>query len=182
MFSELTLFLFGSGLAFFIALLGWSEQIRSTGKETREVEAKFLQKHKIEKSELLRIVRATNPEEQLEALTQLMTSGKLKTVPDVEVLGMFERWNRMLSKLEKYYTYKYDLTIVLTICMFLSGIGSLFTHPQDRLSLLCVVAPVELLLLLVPVALIAAILVIVILANAEERSFRGLLVSISDRV
>ena len=30
-FSELPLFLFGSGLALFVALLGWSDQIRGVG-------------------------------------------------------------------------------------------------------------------------------------------------------
>lgn len=182
MFSELSLFLFGSGLALFIALLGWSDQIRSTTRETRDLEKRFLEQHGIHVSELAPVIRPKNPNEQLEALTKLITRDKIKTRSAAQALPLFQQWNEKLTTLEKYYSIKYDLTIVLTICLFVAGIVSLLITPWSRLVIFGYSLHPEIAVLLIPMSVLVVIMAIIIIADFKEKAFHRLLQSLLDKV
>ena len=128
-FSQLALFLFASGLAVFVALLGWSDQIRGIDKETRELENRFLEKTGIEKRDFLRVVKPESADQQLEALTEIVNAGRLKTKAAVDFLRAFTKRTERSpwSQIERLSVWKYNLTIALTIALFVSGIVSLFT-------------------------------------------------------
>lgn len=173
-FSELTLFLFGSGLALFIALLGWSDQIRGIDKDTRELEDRFLNKTQIDKKHFIEIVKSGDPNQQIVALTQAINDGKITNPVSAEVLQMFDGYIAKLRPLEKLSDCKYVLTIVLTIVLFVCGIVSLFAHPQSQTELLA--------LLLLPITLIVGLLGIIVWIAVKEKVLRSILNEMSDLV
>jgi hypothetical protein len=181
-FSQLTLFLFGSGLALFVALLGWSDQIRGINSDTKNLATTFVEKTKISRKHFLSAVKPASPDEQLIALTALMVSKKLTTVPNVELLSKFKQWNEQWGKLESLSSRKYDLTMALTMSLFLAGVASLFTNASSRFHIRNLSARVEVLLLIVPLLIVAALICILILASRQERLFKELLNEIEDKV
>jgi len=181
-FSEFTLFLFASALALFVALLGWSDQIRGIDKDTKELEARFLAETGIEKRDFLCVVKPKLAGEQLAALTKLMASGKMQSHVKVDLLSAFKAWNKEWSRLERLSVWKYNLTVVLTLALFLAGTLSLFTHPSDQVRLFLFNARTEMLVLALPMSLIVVLLGIIIYGSRRESALRALLESMADRV
>jgi len=181
-FSQLTLFLFGSGLALFIALLGWSDQIRGIDKDTKELEKRFLAETKIDKQDFLSIVKPKSPDDQLVALTQVMTSGRISTDDSAELLRTFHTWNGQWSAIERLSSWKYNLTLTLTIMLFLTGLISLFTNSTQRIQTLFGSVRTEIALVSVPMLLVGLLLIIIICSSRREKMLRNLLESISDKV
>lgn len=60
-FAEPTLFLFGGGVALFVALLGWSDEIRGINKDTLDLEQKFLKATKIDRQIFSSVVKPVLP-------------------------------------------------------------------------------------------------------------------------
>ncbi len=181
-FSELTLFLFASALALFVALLGWSDQIRGINKDTKELEERFLSETGIAKRDFLCVVKPKVQGEQLAALAKLMKSGNIQSHVNVDLLSAFKSWNKEWSRLEKLSSIKYYLAIALTVAFFLAGVISLFTRPGDKASLHYFAIRAELLVLTMPLALVAALLCIIICESRRENALRVFLESIDDRV
>ena len=181
-FSELTLFLFASALGLFVALLGWSDQIRGIDKDTKELEARFLAETGIEKRDFLCVVRPKLPGEQLVVLAKLMKSGRIQSRVKVELLSAFKGWNKEWARLERLSVWKYNLTVLLTMALFLAGIISLFTHPSDRVRLHFFSVRSEMLVLTLPMSLIAVLLCIIIYGSRRENALRALLDSMAEKV
>lgn len=183
-FSELTLFLFASGLALFVALLGWSDQIRAIDKDTKEMESCFLEDTGMKKRDFLRIIKPESADEQLVALTEMVSAGKFKTKDSVQLLHKFTKWEREWSDgwpyLERLTTLKYNLTITLTIALFIAGTVSLFTTPTEKLRLCGLHVRIEMLVLMVPMTLVAILLVIIICVAKREKALRTLLNSMAE--
>ena len=72
MIGDITTFLFGSAVALFIALLGWSEQIRTPHKETKELEQKFMEKKGITWDDLRATIRESTAAKKITAYTNLI--------------------------------------------------------------------------------------------------------------
>lgn len=182
-FSQLTLFLFGSGLAIFIALLGWSDQIRGFDNDTKELEQRFLNKTRIKKRDFLEIVRPKSPEEQLAAFARVDSEGRIENAETIDVLRTFaEELNQPWSRVERLFRWKYKLTIALTIILFLTGIISLFTTPTQQALLYAVSMRAEIILLVLPVLLIGLLLAIIIRSARWEKAVRSILQSMADKV
>jgi hypothetical protein len=181
-FSALTLFLFGSGLALFVALLGWSDQIRGIDKDTRELEGRFLESTGIQKRDFVRLVNSKAPAGQLGALTELVNAGKIITADSVQLVRTFTSWNSAWSRIERLSAWKYNLTITLTIALFGAGIGSLFTTPVQEIRFCMVAVRVEMLLLMLPMALIAVLLSIITCGAHREKALRTLVNTIAGMV
>ena len=181
-FSELTLFFFASGLALFVALLGWSDAIRGIDKDTKDLERQFLEDTGINKRDFLSIVKTHDPDKQLDALTSLMTSGKLRTEASVQLIGTFKKWNAEWSGLESLATWKYSLTVTLTVVLFAAGIATLFTTPREMVHLHAVDVRAELLVLMLPMLLVFVLLGMIMAGARKERSLRALLNSIAEMV
>jgi len=181
-FSALTLFLFGSALAMFVALLGWSDQIRGISKDTKELENRFLAETGIAKRDFLSVAKPKLQGEQLAALTRLLKSGRIQSHTKVDLLATFRDWNRQWSRLERLSARKYLLAVALTLALFLAGIISLFTHPSDKVHLHFLTVRTEMLVLTVPMILVGVLLCIIIHASRRESELRALLESIEDEV
>lgn len=183
-FSELTLFLFASGLALFVALLGWSDQIRAIDKDTKEMESSFLEDTGMKKRDFLRIIKPESADQQLEALTEMVNAGKFKTRDSVQLLHKFTKWQCEWSKgwpyLERLTAWKYNLTITLTVALLIAGTVSLFTTPTEKLRLCGVHVRIEMLVLMVPMTIVAILLVIIICIAKREKALRALLNSMAD--
>lgn len=180
-FSQLTLFLFASGLGLFIALLGWSDQIRGIDRDTRELEERFLKKTGIDRRDFLDVVKPESAEDQLQVLTEIVQDGRLKTTAAAEVLRTFATtWNTQWASIEKLSEWKYKLTIVLTLLLFATGIASLFTTPTQKVPVVSVRA--EMVLIILPMMLIGLLLIIIICSARQEKALRTLLNSMSDMV
>jgi hypothetical protein len=128
------------------------------------------------------VIRPKDPDQQFEALTNLVTSEKLKTPPDVEALPLFQQWNTELEALERWYSLKYGSTIVLTITFFLAGAFSLFVKPLTKLSVGSLALNAQLVIVAGPMLLVGTILVVILITNWKEKSFRELLQSLTDRM
>jgi hypothetical protein len=181
-FSQLTLFLFGAGLALFIALLGWSDQIRGIDRDTKELEDRFLARTQINKQDFRDIVKPKSPDEQLRALTQVMTSGRINTNDSAELLRTFHTWNGQWLAIERLSAWKYNLTMSLTITLFLAGVVSLFTNPTQKIPIVFGAVRTEMLLLTIPIILIGTLLLLIICSARREKRLRELLESMSDKV
>jgi hypothetical protein len=181
-FSQLTLFLFGGGLALFIALLAWSDQIRGIDQDIREMENRFLERTGIEKQTFLRIVKPKSPDDRGEALLEVVSAGRIKNKGSAEVLGIFTKWHKQWSWIERLSAGKYYLTIALTIALFLVGITSLFTSASQQVLILSLQCRVEMLILILPAMLVAMLLVIIICIAERENALRSFLKSVSDMV
>ena len=176
-FSELTLFLLASGVALLIALLAWSDQIRGINQDIRELEKRFLAGTGIEKRTFLRIVRPESPDDRGEAIIELISAGRIKNKDSAEVLQIFTKWNKEWSRIESLSAWKYNMTIALTITLFVAGVASLFITSGQSAQ-----GTVEKLILIPPAALVALILVIIICIAKRENGLRSLLKSVSDMV
>jgi hypothetical protein len=181
-FSQLTLFLFASGVAFFIALLAWSDQIRGIDQDVKELERRFLEDTGIEKRTFLRIVKPKSPDDRGLALLEVVSGGRIKNRDSAEVLQVFTKWNKQWSWIERLSAGKYYVTIGLTIVLLVVGFASLFTDPSQQVKILWNPCRVEMLLLIPPATLVALLLVIIICIAVRENALRSFLKSVSDMV
>lgn len=181
-FPQLTLFLFGTGIAFFIALLAWSDQIRGINQDIRELEKRFLDSSGIEKRTFLRIVKPESPDDRGLALLEVVSAGRIKNKDAAEVLQIFTKWNKQWSGIESLSVWKYYMTIALTIALFVIGIASLSTSPSQQVGILSIQCKVEMLLMLPLATLVALILVVIVCIAKRENGLRSLLKSVSDMV
>jgi hypothetical protein len=181
-FSELTLFLFGSGVALFVGLLAWSDQIKGMDKDTRDLENNFLTVTKLDKKQFMSVVKAATPQEELKALTVVWRSNLLHSPNYVLLLGIFKTWYKDWEHLQSVGTYKYNFTVALTISFFLSGILSLHSNPNRFLAFWNLFVREELVILMCPVLIMSILMGMMIYSSSKEKTLRDLLIQISDMV
>jgi len=180
--SQTSLFLFGSGVAFFIALLAWSDQIRGINQEIRELEKRFMESTGIEKRTFLNIVKSESPDDRGLALLEVVSSGRIKNKDSAELLQIFTTWNKQWSSIESLSIWKYYMTISLTISLFVVGFLSLIVSPSQQNSFFSTQGRIDVSLMIPPALLVASILVIIICIAKRETELRSLLKSVSDMV
>lgn len=116
-------FLIGAGLAFLVALLGWSEQIRSLRKDTIEAEKEFSKKRNIEWHHVRKIIRINgSASKKLLSLNKLLREKALSEIGDVEIIDGFCTLEEKRHELENLYKTKYILILILTFLFFISGL------------------------------------------------------------
>jgi aryl carrier-like protein len=167
-FSDITLFLFGSGFAVFVALLGWSDQIRGLTRETYELQSEFLKTTNLTKTELLPVLRASTADEQLHAFTGLMQTNKLGA-DGVRLLPLLRNWRRHHGRLEQIQSWKYGLTVALSLTFFVCG-GLVMAGCPDWIAALC------------PALVLMSLFVLIIVANVFERRLHSTLTQMMERI
>jgi hypothetical protein len=181
-FSQLTLFLFASGLALFIALLGWSDQIRGIDSDTRDLIDRFLKDNEIQKRDFLAIVKPESLDAQLLAVTAILNAQRISESA-ANVLRKFGTpWNTQWTAIEGLSTWKYNLTIALTIVLFSAGIVSLFTTSDQKISFPIFSVRAEIALIVAPLILIVWLIVIIVCTSRMDKKLRILLNLMSDSV
>jgi hypothetical protein len=162
----MTGFLLGSGFAVFIALLGWSEQIRGLRRETYQLQSDFLKAHGLRKADLLRAIRAQSADEQLQAFTTIMLANKL-SAPAVKLLPILRRWDAENTALESLQTWKYWLAVTLALVFFTAGALSV-----TRISPAAIVVG--------PATVLLAVFALIIWTNTLERKLHATLNELLD--
>jgi len=90
--------------------------------------------------------------------------------------------NRLWSQVERLSSLKYNLTIALTITLFVAGIASLFITPTSQVPLFVVSMRGERAVLILPMIIIGSLLAIIICNARQEKKLRFILQSMSDKV
>lgn len=170
--SNFAFFLFASGFGLFLALLAWGDQIRGMTRETRELERDFLQKHKLTREQFKRALGASSPTERLHGLAEIMHSGKLKTVSEIEALGDFEEWLSLSDGLRRLHSQKYWLALALAVSLFLAGGLSTFLGTTSIGGVMTLV--------IVPLLLLAYLLVLVVRIGHSDAKFSRILKTLSE--
>lgn len=120
-------FLLASGFGLLIVLLGWSSQIASKSKETKDLEKDFLQKANLKSDEYKKIVNkgGAGTKESLFALVDFLYTNKRKD-EDIEIFNKIKNIKTDLVKLDAKYTWRFWVLLGMTACLFISGLVALF--------------------------------------------------------
>ena len=116
---------FGGGLAFLIAILGWSDQINGLQEKSREKERKLLEKLNISWSIMRNIVRSTeneNPEMKFASLVRFINVRGIPNEDEVRIFHSFEAVDSMRSNLTSFYNKRFWIIFTISIAMLLSGL------------------------------------------------------------
>lgn len=187
---EITLFLIGSGMALFIALLGWSYQIRHPQKEVQELEEEFRRKWRLKRKELKPILKAGKIYErdvqlsffeEIKAIAGVMS--KVKDRRDIKLIGTFKKSKVLIERLEHLYDTKYKLTILLTALLLGAGFLSFFVGSAPlTLDFKSYVLDTQwnTVFFILPFLLILFILVEIIKINKVEEDFKKTIKEITD--
>lgn len=119
-----TEFLLGGALAFLLALLGWSDQIRGVQERTRTQERELLDTYnKIRWRDVRALIRPSegNARDRLLGALGLLKDGVLANDEDARLLTHFESLDGIRRHLENTYSMRYWLIFATTLHMLISG-------------------------------------------------------------
>jgi hypothetical protein len=180
---ELPLFLFAGGLALFVALMGWSDQIRNPQRDVRELEIEFRKKTNIKNKDLNPIIKNFYQDKEnidasffgeIKSITKLLVGGKLKGEENVKLLENFKTANGYVDKMEGLYRWKYRGVIFLTFLFFVGGMVLLLL-PTYAISLECVSIDYSIILVSIPVIVIFILIFFAIRVSVLEDKFKSIL-------
>lgn len=120
---ETDLFLAGA-LAFLIAMLGWSDQIRGTQEKTRLLEKELLTKYQFDWAVLRPLIRpddSDGPAQRLRAVIRLLGAGALQHGDEVKLLRELEAANETRERMEAQYSFRFWLVYATCAEMFVAG-------------------------------------------------------------
>ena len=176
-------FFLGIGITLFIALLGWSDQIRTPQKESKQLEKEFMERHGIDWEDLRYLVREGNkvtPTKRVKSLMSLMEKRQLESNGIVNHFDVLKNIDKSKEKIEKINMLKYEHTIYLTILSFVFGIGSMITNLVFRGALIEYV--VDIIFIVVVVMFVFSICSKMLIVNKEDEFFRKSIKMVSDEV
>lgn len=123
-------FLLASGFGLLVVLLGWASQITSKSKETKELEATFLEKAKLKKDDYKKIVdKRGSTQDSFSALVDFLYSGQEE---HVEIFQKIKDIKRDLERLNRKYSSRFWVLFLMSISLFVCGIVSFFLCPQCK--------------------------------------------------
>lgn len=166
-------FLIGAGLALLIALLAWSDQIQSMRHETLEAEKYLYEKRKIDWKNIKKLIRKNaTPEEKLSALNEMLTKQSVDNISDINIITHFRTLYNKSKYLERLYSYKYRLVIVLTALFFLLGFVTFFLSDEGNLCFIGFNLNVKILPVLICILFALITLFFIIYLNIKETNYR----------
>lgn len=119
-------FLLASGFGLLIVLLGWSNQMTSKSKETKDLERDFLSKANLKGEEYKKITnKGGATKDSLFALVDFLYSKKRKD-EDIEIFEKIKNIKTDLVTLDNKYTWRFWLLLSMTACLFISGFVAWF--------------------------------------------------------
>lgn len=146
------------------------------------LERRFLEERGLQPSDLAPVIRPASPDDQLEALTHLMNTGRLRRRHHVEALPLFQKWSEMQVDLEGYYSTRFYLGVLLAITLFMAGASALTVSADEVLLLGRFEVVGEIAIGFPPAAVVAMIILITVVISRKERAFQKLLQVLSDKV
>jgi len=162
--------LFGGGLGLFIALLAWSDQIKSLHRDTLEAEKQLKKSRNLDWKNIKILIRKEAPQEKvLKALNKMLKKDSEDNIVSIEILHRFVTLDTKAKQLEGLYNRKYNSVIGLTILFISSGIVSWFIKDDcvivelGKVSIMCGWIPAIVCLL----SVLATVFFILYLNNIE---------------
>ena len=117
-------FLLTSGFALLVVLVGWSNQITSRSKETRDLEQEFISKAKIKPKDYNDIVNKKSAEKSIHALVDFLYSKREES--EIEAFDKITRIRKNLPMLDKKYSNRFWILLITSVSLMLSGVVCYF--------------------------------------------------------
>jgi hypothetical protein len=118
-------FLLATGFALLVLLLGWSSQIISKSKETRELESEFLKKANLKDETYKKIIRESGSDkDSLFALVDFLYSRE--DTGDIEIFENIKTIKGLLTKLDKKYSNRFWILLFMSVTFLVTGIIAIF--------------------------------------------------------
>lgn len=117
-------FLLASGFALIVVLVGWANQITSKSKETKDIEADFLKKAKLKRSDYKKIVNeGGSTEDSFKTLVDFLYTKKEE---ELQIFDKIKIIKADIENLGKKYSGRFWILLLMSACFFITGIVSFF--------------------------------------------------------
>jgi len=127
-------FLLGSGFALLIVLLGWASQITSKSNETKDIEADFLKKAKLKRSDYKKIVNeGGTTEDSFKVLVEFLYT---KKDDDIQIFDKIKKIKKDIDNLDSYYSHRFWILLWMSFCLFVTGGLAFFLSPDKKIFML----------------------------------------------
>ena len=117
-------FLFTSGFALLVVLVGWLNQITSRSKETRDLENEFIEEAKVKRKDYKDIVNKKSAEKSIYALVDFLYSKREES--QIETFDKISKMKKDLPILDKKYSNRFWILLITSISLIISGIVCYF--------------------------------------------------------
>lgn len=117
-------FLLTAGFALLVVLVGWSNQITSRSKETRDLEQEFIAKAKMKRKDYKEIVNKKSGEKSIYALVDFLYSKREES--EIEAFDKITKIRKSLPKLDKKYSDRFWILLITSISFIISGLSGYF--------------------------------------------------------
>lgn len=162
--------LLGGSLALLVALLAWSDNIRSLTHHTRALRREFLDRHKIDRAKFRNALGADGSDVMLQAISGLIFSGALESKETSAALNLFQKWKPLEDEVKRLGDAKYHLTITLMASLAFTGLIELVADGPP------------LLLLILPVLIATSLAFTIAKADRKAQEFQRLINEIDERI
>ena len=134
---EMNSILIGTGIALFIALLAWGDQIRKPRDSLHELEKNYLEQLKRrgkKKSKILPLIRSSSEYTFRQQMSSLLEVWDDKTEDtDLTLRDSIQSLHDQKKSIENHYNFRYYTVIGLTLISFIFAVvsdywGSISTH------------------------------------------------------
>jgi len=119
-----------SGFALLVVLVGWANQITSRSKETKDLEADFLKKAKLKRSDYKKIVNEGGATD--DSFTALVDFLYTKKEDDLQIFEKIKLIKADIEKLDTKYSRRFWLLLCMSICLFVSGCIAFFLPQKQK--------------------------------------------------
>lgn len=114
--------LLASGFALLVVLVGWSNQITSRSKETRELEQEFITKAKMKRKDYKDLInKGKSAEKSISALIDFLYSKREES--EINVFDKVTKIKKDLPVLNKKYSNRFWILLITSISFMISGIA-----------------------------------------------------------
>jgi hypothetical protein len=128
-------FLLTSGFALIVVLVGWSNQITSKSKETRELEQEFIQKAKVKRKDYKSMInKGKSAEKSISALVNFLYSKREDS--EIKAFDKITKIKKDLPLLNKKYSNRFWILLVTALSLIISGIGSFYVPGEYKVYLI----------------------------------------------
>jgi hypothetical protein len=127
-------FLLASGFALLVVLVGWSNQITSRSKETKDLEQDFIAKAKVKDKDYKDMInRGESTEKSISALVDFLYSRTDES--DIKAFDKITKIKKDLPILNKKYANRFWILLVTSISLIVSGISAYYLPDKIKFYL-----------------------------------------------
>ena len=125
-------FLLASGFALLVVLVGWTNQITSRSKETRDLEQDFIAKAKIKRKDYKSMInKGKSAEKSILALVDFLYSKRDES--DIIAFDKITKIKKDIPLLNKKYANRFWILLITSISFIVSGISASYFFEQYKI-------------------------------------------------